>query len=64
MSVCQLNNLIEQTSIKLNEHIDSIESLNQWKIQMVSLINTIGDLKLSLTLTLHRLRHICVLRVP
>jgi hypothetical protein len=42
----KLNQLIEQASVKLHESVNNIDSLNQWKIQMFSLIDSIAELKL------------------
>jgi aromatic-L-amino-acid/L-tryptophan decarboxylase len=43
-----LEKLIEQTSLKLNEPVDSIISLHLWKKQMYHLIDKIAELKLPL----------------
>lgn len=45
MSCTDLNKLTEQVKIKLDESINDIESLNKWKSEMFSLIDTIAKFK-------------------
>ncbi|CAF1053372.1 unnamed protein product [Didymodactylos carnosus] len=42
----KLDKLIEEASIKLHEPVHDTESLNRWKIQMFTFINTIAELQL------------------
>lgn len=41
-TLCQL---VEQASVKLHEALHEIESLNQWKTEMASLIEAVADFK-------------------
>jgi len=50
MEHSKLYELTEQASKKLYESVDDIESLNQWKTQMINLIDEISQLKLSSSL--------------
>ena len=46
MEYTQLDELIKQASIKLHESVHDVESLNRWRTQMFTFINTIAKLKL------------------
>lgn len=46
MTHINLQELIEEASIKLHEPIGDVESLSRWKIQMFKFVNDIGNLKL------------------
>lgn len=43
----KLNTLIEEVSARLSEEVVDIESFNRWKIQVLRMVNRIGELKMS-----------------
>ncbi|CAF1082795.1 unnamed protein product [Rotaria sordida] len=57
MEHSKLYKLTEQASKKLYESVNDIESLNQWKIQMINLIDEIAQLKLSTSIEINKINN-------
>jgi glutamate/tyrosine decarboxylase-like PLP-dependent enzyme len=53
MANTKMEELTAQVLLKLHEHVYDIESLNQWKKQMLTMINEIGEQKLSCAISIN-----------
>ncbi|CAF3346908.1 unnamed protein product [Rotaria sp. Silwood1] len=57
MEYSKLYKLTEQASKKLYESVNDVESLNEWKKQMINLINEISELKLSSSIEINKINN-------